>query len=77
MRISRKILLTTVMLATLAGAPALWAGATSSNGSEEGMSMKGKDGMLSGQMENMPMMRLMSQMNEMLENCNQMRKTMM
>lgn len=57
------------------GAPALWAGGASSNGSEEGMSMMGKNDMSSGHMDDM--MRMMSQMNEMMENCNQMMRTMM
>lgn len=53
MRKSRKILLTIAMLATLAGAPALWAGCASSNGSEEGMSMMGKNDMSSGHMDDL------------------------
>lgn len=77
---SRKALLTTVMLATLSGAPALWGG-----GSQEGMGMMGKDGMSSGQMNNMmPMMKMMGQMNDhmkqmdkMIKNCNEMMQTMM
>ncbi|MGI8738251.1 MAG: hypothetical protein ACR2KU_00965 [Gammaproteobacteria bacterium] len=70
MRKSRKVLLTTVMLATLGGGPALWAG-----GANEGMGMMGKDGMPSSQMGNMmPMMRMMRMMGQMNNHTKQMDK---
>lgn len=77
----KNITAATLITASVAAAPAVFAATSNDNAQAKGQMMQGHDQM-GGDMgmkqdSQMPMMKMMSQMNEMMATCNQMMQTQM